>query len=318
MKLAMIGLGRMGANMTKRLLTGGHSVVVYDVNPDKARALAEDGARPIEKLSELRELLSPPRFIWMMLPAGKPVDETISVLKKTLEEGDIIADGGNTHYKDDLRRHVDTAHIGIDYLDIGVSGGIWGLEEGYCIMVGGKREIFEKIRPVLQTLAPPEGYLYCGPAGAGHYVKMVHNGIEYALMYAYGEGFALLNSSRYSEGLDFEKIARLWNRGSVIRSWLLELAEDAFKKDKRLENIKGYVEDSGEGRWTVEEALESATPVPLIAISLFNRFASRGGADFSNRLQAALRNEFGGHSVKRNVPEPEKTAEDQDQPVWEI
>jgi 6-phosphogluconate dehydrogenase len=306
MELAMIGLGRMGANMTRRLLKGGHSVAVYDLDPERGKALAREGAHALTSLEDIRKALSPHRFIWMMLPAGKAVDETLSVLERVLEKGDAVIDGGNTHYKDDLRRHDQAAQAGIDYMDIGVSGGVWGLEEGYCMMAGGKREIFEKIEPALKTLAPPEGYLYCGPSGAGHFVKMVHNGIEYAMMYAYGEGFAVLNASRYSERLDFEKIAHLWNRGSVIRSWLLELAEDAFKKDGRLENLTGYVEDSGEGRWTVEEAVETATPVPLMATSLFNRFASRGMAEFSNRLQAALRNEFGGHPVRKSTPEPEK------------
>ncbi|MDA8168975.1 MAG: decarboxylating 6-phosphogluconate dehydrogenase [Nitrospiraceae bacterium] len=299
MELGMIGLGRMGSNMAKRLIKGGHRVFVYDRTPDKVKEAARGGARGVYSHEELVNALKPSRHIWIMLPAGKPTEDTIEDLKGRLKKGDTVIDGGNTHYKDDVRRAGELGAAGINYADAGVSGGIWGLKEGYCLMYGGDPKVCKRLEPVFRTLAPKEGYLYCGPAGAGHFVKMVHNGIEYGMMAAYGEGFSLLENSGYSQHLDFEKVAHLWNRGSVIRSWLLELAEAAFKKDRRLESIEGYVEDSGEGRWTVEQAIESAVPLPVIGLSLFGRFGSRGGADFSNRLQAALRNEFGGHAVRK-------------------
>lgn len=297
----MIGLGRMGANMTRRLIQAGHEIIVLDRNPDRVRQMEKEGAAGAYSHEELAKKLNAPRAVWIMVPAGGPVDETIEKLKGHLREGDLVIDGGNSHYTDGLRRGEELKKSGIGFMDAGVSGGIWGLKEGYCIMAGGERDQYQRLEPILKSLAPPEGHLYCGPLGAGHFVKMVHNGIEYGMMAAYGEGFSLLNASRYSDSLDFEKIAHLWNRGSVVRSWLLELAEDAFRKDKRLSNIEGYVEDSGEGRWTVQEAINMAVPAPVIALSLFQRFASRGRGDFASRLEAALRSEFGGHAIKKET-----------------
>jgi 6-phosphogluconate dehydrogenase len=233
-----------------------------------------------------------------MVPAGKPVDDTIEQLAGMVREGDVIIDGGNSFYKDDIRHEQRLAPLGVHYMDVGVSGGIWGLKEGYCLMAGGDREIFRRIEPLLKTLAPKDGYLYCGPVGAGHFVKMVHNGIEYGLMAAYGEGFQVLHESQYAKGLNLADVAYLWNRGSVVRSWLLELAEDAFRKDRDLSGIRGYVEDSGEGRWTVQQAIEMGVPAPITALSLFARFRSREQESFSDKILAALRNEFGGHEVK--------------------
>ncbi len=298
MQIGMIGLGKMGQNMVRRLMKGRHKVVVYDRSPEKVKETAAFGAKGASSLEELASLLAPPRAVWIMVPAGKPVDETINGLKGLLKKGDTIIDGGNSHYKDDQRRETELRPMGLNYMDAGVSGGIWGLKEGYCLMIGGDRKLFRRLEPVFKTLAPPEGYMHCGQVSSGHFVKMVHNGIEYGMMQAYGEGFALIKASQYGEGLDFSKLAHLWNRGSVIRSWLLELAEDAFKKDRDLSLIEGYVEDSGEGRWTVEAAIEAGVPMPVIASSLFERFGSRGLGTFSNKLQAALRQEFGGHAVK--------------------
>ncbi len=300
MQIGMIGLGRMGENMARRLLKGRHKVVVYDRAADKVKEMVKYGAKGASSLEEMVSMLAAPRAIWIMVPAGKPVDDTIDALKGLLRRGDLIIDGGNSHYKDDLRREKELKPLGLNYMDVGVSGGIWGLKEGYCLMIGGDSRLFRRLEPVLKTLAPNrEGYMYCGTVSAGHFVKMVHNGIEYGMMAAYGEGFALIKASPHSEGLDFSRLARLWNQGSVIRSWLLELIEDAFRKDGDLSGLEGYVEDSGEGRWTVEEAVEAGVPMPVIATSLFQRFASRGLADFSNRLQAAMRQEFGGHAVKK-------------------
>lgn len=301
MQLGMIGLGKMGMNMAKRLLKGGHTVILYDHSPEKAKELAK-GTRQATaafSLDEVAGLLKPPRKLWLMLPAGNPVDTTLDYLTGILSAGDLVIDGGNSFYKDDIRHAKQLSEHGIKYMDIGVSGGVWGLKEGYCLMAGGDKKDYKLIEPALKTLAPKDGYLYCGTAGAGHFVKMVHNGIEYSLMTAYGEGFDILHSSHYSAGFDLGDIAHLWNRGSVVRSWLLELAENALKKNRDLSHIEGYVEDSGEGRWTVEQAIESGIPAPLTAISLFGRFRSRTRESFSDKLQAALRNEFGGHAVKK-------------------
>jgi len=297
MQIGMIGLGRMGMNMARRLLQGGHKVVAYNRSPEKTNALAEEGAEAAFTLAELVAALAPPRVLWLMLPAGAAVDEHLRQLTELLSPEDIVVEGGNTYYKDDLLRAEALQGKGIRYLDAGVSGGIWGLASGYCLMLGGERRAFAHIEPILKTLAPPEGYLYCGASGAGHFVKMVHNGIEYAMMQAYGEGFALLEGSPYGENLNFSEIAHLWNQGSVIRSWLLELLEPAFARDPRLSELKGHVEDSGEGRWTVQQAVESGVATPVIAISLFERFQSRQENAFANRLLAALRREFGGHAV---------------------
>ena len=297
MQLAMVGLGRMGMNMARRLLRAGHRVWVYNRSQEKVRQMQGEGALGAVSLEALVAKMSAPRVIWLMLPIGGPIDEHIEILSGLLAEGDIIVEGGNSYYKDDRRRFQALKRRGIDYLDAGVSGGVWGLQRGYCTMVGGEKEVFERIEPLLQSLAPPQGYLYCGPSGAGHFVKMVHNGIEYALMEAYGEGFEILKASPYGKHLDAGQVAHLWNQGSVIRSWLLELLERAFAKDAELKEISGYVEDSGEGRWTVQEAIESGVSAPVIAHSLFKRFQSRQADVFSDKLIAALRNEFGGHAI---------------------
>jgi 6-phosphogluconate dehydrogenase len=298
MKLAIIGLGRMGLNMARRLLRGGHEVVAFNRSPEKTRDLMkEDGALGAFSLREVAAQLSGPRIIWLMLPAGRIVDDHIDELKTYLSPGDIVVDGGNSYYKDDVRRARDLEEKDIRYLDAGVSGGIWGLQEGYCLMIGGDKRIFGRMEPIFATLAPEDGYLHCGPAGAGHFVKMVHNGIEYGMMQAYGEGFEILEASPFREDFDYQKISHLWNQGSVVRSWLLELLEDAFGKNSRLEDIRGVVEDSGEGRWTLQQAVDTDVPAPVIALSLFQRFRSRQENTFTDRVLAALRHEFGGHGV---------------------
>ncbi len=297
MKLTMIGLGRMGMNMAKRLLKGGHQVVAYNRSPEKTNQLVEDGAIGAYSLYEVAENLSTPRIVWVMLPAGQAVDDHIHQLKDLLSPGDIVIDGGNTYYKDDIRRAKLLDGKGIRFMDVGVSGGIWGLKIGYCMMIGGDKETFKQLEPIFKTLAPEEGYLYCGITGAGHFVKMVHNGIEYGMMQAYGEGFEILEASDYSESFNYAEIAHLWNQGSVVRSWLLELAEEAFRKNAKLTDIKGYVEDSGEGRWTIQQALDSGVPANVITLSLLRRFRSRQEDPFTDRVIAALRREFGGHAV---------------------
>ena len=297
MELGIIGLGRMGANMTERLVRGGHRVVSYDRSPEAIQRVVEKGAVGAHSLADFVKQLSMPRAIWLMVPSGAPVDQTIEQLLPTLEKGDILIDGGNSNYKDSIRRAESLSKQGIHFVDAGTSGGIWGLENGYCMMVGGEKEVVDRLASIFTTLAPADGYLHVGPNGAGHFVKMIHNGIEYGMMQAYGEGFELLKASRFD--LDLRKIAHLWNQGSVVRSWLLELAENAFAEDAKLDSIKGYVEDSGEGRWTVEEAIDKNVPVPVLMFSLFARFASRQDDSFSAKVVAALRNEFGGHAVKR-------------------
>jgi 6-phosphogluconate dehydrogenase len=297
MQIAIVGLGRMGINMARRLLQGGHDVTVWNRSSEKVVEIVKEGAKGSSSLEEMTGQLSQPRVVWLMLPAGKVTDETIEQLTPFLDQGDIIIDGGNSFYRDDLRRKQHLDHFGIHYLDVGVSGGIWGLKEGYCLMVGGEREIFTRLDALFRTLAPPEGYMYCGKCGAGHFVKMAHNGVEYGMMAAYGEGFSILKASPYGNDMDLAAVAHLWNRGSVIRSWLLELAESAFRKDNDLESIKGYVEDSGEGRWTVQQAIDSGVPAPVLAAALFQRFRSRMSDSFSDRLLAALRYEFGGHAI---------------------
>lgn len=298
MRIGMIGLGRMGMNMVRRLMQHGIEVVAYNRSADKVDQIKEEGAIPAYTLEEIKEQLDPPRTVWSMLPAGKATQAVIDQLGELLDEGDTVIEGGNSYYKDDIRNAEALAERGINYLDAGVSGGIWGLKVGYCTMVGGPEEEFQRLDPVFKALAPEKGYMYCGPAGSGHFVKMVHNGIEYGMMQAYAEGFALIADSRYGDGIDFGELSDLWNQGSVIRSWLLELAGDAFKKSKRLEDLEGFVEDSGEGRWTVLQSVESATPTPVLTIALMERFASRRPNDFRSRVLAALRREFGGHAVK--------------------
>jgi 6-phosphogluconate dehydrogenase len=289
MKIGMVGLGRMGANMTERLRSRGHDVIGYDRNPETSE---------VASLDELVGRLERPRTIWCMVPSGDPTEETIRALAELLDEGDLVVDGGNSYFRDSLRRAEELDGRGILFCDAGVSGGIWGLAEGYCLMVGGTDEAIQRLAPVLVALAPEDGFAHVGPSGAGHFVKMVHNGIEYGLLQAYGEGFQLLQASPEFPDLDLSQIAEVWRQGSVVRSWLLDLAARALKQDPGLEGIRGYVEDSGEGRWTVLEAVRSGVPVPAIADSLFARFDSRDDDPFAMKLIAALRQQFGGHGVK--------------------
>jgi len=297
MELGMIGLGRMGANMTERLVLGGHKVITYDRSAEAIQRVVDKGAVGAHSLADFVKQLSLPRAIWLMVPSGDPVDQTIEQLLPSLNEGDVIIDGGNSNYKDSIRRADKLKSHKLHFIDAGTSGGIWGLQNGYCMMVGGEKDIVRRLEPIFLTLAPKDGYLHAGPNGAGHFVKMIHNGIEYAMMQAYGEGFELLKASQFD--LDLAKISRLWNQGSVVRSWLLELCESAFTKDPKLDAIKGYVDDSGEGRWTVIEAIEKGVAATSLAHALFARFSSRQQDAFSNKVIAALRNEFGGHAVKK-------------------
>ncbi|HYI46483.1 MAG TPA: decarboxylating 6-phosphogluconate dehydrogenase [Actinomycetota bacterium] len=300
MKLGMVGLGRMGGNMTTRLLRGGHEVVGFAIDAASVELAVADGAAGASSLEELVSKLEPPRLVWLMVPSGAPTQSTIVKLNDLLATGDIVVDGGNSKYTDSIARAELLAENGISFVDAGTSGGIWGLEEGYCLMVGCTQETFARIEPILATLAPEHGYARVGASGAGHFTKMVHNGIEYGLMQAYGEGFELLQKSRFD--LDLPQIAELWQHGSVVRSWLLDLAAKALAEDPRLEKVSDYVEDSGEGRWTIETALEQAVPTPAIALALFARFASRQDESFSNKLLAALRKEFGGHAIHDKKP----------------
>ena len=298
MQLAMIGLGRMGGNMTERLLKGGHQVVVWDRSADAVAASAALGAAGATDLRTLCAKLASPRVIWIMVPAGKPVDDTIEALVPLLGRGDVLIDGGNSNYHDTIRRGKSLHARGLEFVDSGTSGGVWGLENGYCLMVGGTAEAVARCEPVFRTLAPPDGFAHVGPSGAGHFVKMIHNGIEYAMLEAYAEGYEIL-AAKQEFKLDLHQVAALWNRGSVVRSWMNELAERAFAKDPALAALRGYVEDSGEGRWTVQEAIDLDVPAPAIALSLFARFRSRQPESFGAKVIAALRNEFGGHAVKR-------------------
>lgn len=297
MEVGMVGLGRMGGNMAKRLMQGGHQVVAFDPNPQAVATSVEAGATGAKSLTDLVSKLSTPRTVWIMVPAGEVTDVTVTTLGHILEKGDTVIDGGNSRYTDSQRHGELLAQRGIDFLDCGTSGGIWGLQEGYCLMIGGEEKPFARCQCLFETLAPANGFLRTGPVGSGHYVKMIHNGIEYGMLEAYAEGFELLAGHEFP--LDLAGIADLWQHGSVVRSWLLDLAEDALKKDPRLEGIRGYVEDSGEGRWTVEEAIRLGVPVPALAFSLFERFRSRQQDAWSDRFIAALRNEFGGHAIKR-------------------
>jgi 6-phosphogluconate dehydrogenase len=283
MQLAMIGLGRMGGNMVRRLVQNGHEVIVYDSSRDALKAHAAKGVNAAKDVADVARLLTPPRVVWLMVPAGAPVASTLEQLVPQLTSGDIVIDGGNAQ--------------GIEFVDVGTSGGIWGLELGYCLMIGASPAAFQHCEPIFRTLAPPEGYARVGPPGAGHYVKMVHNGIEYGLLQAYAEGYEVLHASKDFQ-LQLSQIAGLWNHGSVVRSWLNELAERAFARDDKLAGIRGYVEDSGEGRWTVEEALRLDVPAPVITLSLLARLRSRQEESFGAKVIAALRKEFGGHSVQ--------------------
>jgi 6-phosphogluconate dehydrogenase len=298
MELGFIGLGKMGLNMVKRLLAGGHQVVAYDREAGAVRQAEAAGARGASSLDALVRALAPSRTIWVMIPAGDPTESTVTALSSLLSEDDIIVDGGNTNFHDDVRRAGELAARRIHYVDAGTSGGIWGLTEGYCLMVGGKEGVCRALEPVFLTLAPEHGYLRVGDHGAGHYVKMIHNAIEYGLMQAYAEGFQLMHDGTYK--VDTAAVAALWMHGSVVRSWLLELTARALADDPNLDGLEAYVEDSGEGRWTMQEALRSAVPVPVLAAALFTRFRSREDNPFAERLLAALRQQFGGHAVRRD------------------
>ncbi|MEP7008904.1 MAG: phosphogluconate dehydrogenase (NAD(+)-dependent, decarboxylating) [Acidobacteriota bacterium] len=327
MQIGMIGLGRMGANMTRRLLRGGHSVVVYDLNPGVVAALAAEGAVGSASLDELVAKLEAPRAVWLMVPSGDPTEKMVEALAGKLSAGDAIVDGGNSFFKDDVRRSRALEAKGVHYLDAGTSGGVWGLERGYCLMIGGDRASYERLEPIFSTLAPgrgeiapsagregrkstaEEGYLYCGVAGAGHFVKMIHNGIEYGLMQAYAEGFDILKSAalervpadqRYE--FDLADVAELWRRGSVVTSWLLDLSAIAFAESPELSEYAGTVEDSGEGRWTVTTAIEEAVPVDVLSAALYARFRSRQEHTFAEKVLSAMRKKFGGHVEKPAAP----------------
>lgn len=318
MQLGMIGLGRMGGNMVRRLMKAGHECAVFDLDAAKVRELQSAGARGASKLEELIASLAKPRAVWIMVPAGKPTEDMVSALAERLEPGDVIIDGGNSYYKDDIRRAKLVAPKSIEYMDTGTSGGVWGLERGYCLMVGGKPELFARLEPIFRALAPgrtdipdtpgrkmttaEQGYIHCGAVGSGHFVKMIHNGIEYGLMQAYGEGFDILKNAgsdkleqdcRYD--LNLAEIAEVWRRGSVVSSWLLDLAAMALTEDPSLNNFTGFVQDSGEGRWTIQAGLEEAVPSPVLAASLYARFRSRQEHTFADKMLSAMRNKFGGH-----------------------
>ena len=304
MEIGFVGLGKMGGNMALRLVVGapdgsaggGHRVVGYarDPNPDLNGV---EGITVVNSLPAMMDRLRPPRAVWVMVPAGNPTETVISELAEMMRPGDILIDGGNSHYKDSTRRGEGLAKRQIGFLDVGTSGGIWGRQEGYCMMVGGLKDHVEILRPVFDSLAPVDGWAHVGPGGAGHFVKMIHNGIEYGLMEAYAEGFEVMHKSKFP--LDLHQVCKVWNHGSVIRSWLLELAEGLFETESDLRGIQPYVEDSGEGRWTIHAAMEADAPVPVIAAALFARFASRDPVNFSARFAAGLRNQFGGHTIQR-------------------
>ena len=299
MELGLIGLGRMGGNMAQRLLNGGHRVVVYDPREDAVQGMVGQGAAGASSLGDLIEQLSTPKAVWVMVPDGEPTEDTIRKAAELLSAGDTIIDGGNSNYKDSARRAEELSQSNISFLDAGTSGGIWGLAEGYSMMVGGDADAFNRLEPIFQTLAPApdKGYGYVGPAGAGHFVKMVHNGIEYGMMQAYAEGFELMKAKE-SFDLDLANIAEIWRYGSVVRSWLLDLTAAALDENADLSGIQAYVDDSGEGRWTVEESIELSIPIPVIYASLQARFRSRQDQPFGAKLLAAMRNQFGGHAVK--------------------
>lgn len=300
MDIGMIGLGKMGGNMASRLARGGHRVIAYDRDPDTRDHANANGLETADTLEHLAEQLTTPRIVWVMVPSGNPTEGTMSALMEVLEPGDIVVDGGNTHYKDSMRRGAEFQRLGMNMIDAGVSGGIWGLDDGYCLMVGGDDDAVAAVEPCFRTLAPSNeaGYAHVGPLGSGHFVKMVHNGIEYGLMQAYAEGFELMRAKDLFN-LDMAQISELWSHGSVVRSWLLDLTASALKDNAELEDIDPWVEDSGEGRWTVEESVELAVPLPVISIALQARFRSRQADAFGFKMLAAMRNQFGGHSVRR-------------------
>jgi 6-phosphogluconate dehydrogenase len=335
-QLGMVGLGRMGANLVRRLMRGGHECVVYDVNPDAVATLAGEGADGAGSLAELAQKLSPPRSVWVMVPAGEITEKTVHDVAAALESGDAIIDGGNSYYRDDIRRAGELAERGIDYIDCGTSGGVFGLERGYCLMIGGPAEAVERLDPIFRTVAPgvesagrtlgrsgdpspaENGYLHCGPTGAGHFVKMVHNGIEYGVMAAYAEGLNILRNANagkvereadaetaplehpeyYRYDIDIPEVAEVWRRGSVIGSWLLDLTAAALRQSPTLDDFAGRVSDSGEGRWTSIAAIEEGVPAPVLSSALYSRFASRGLDDFADKVLSAMRRQFGGHEEK--------------------
>lgn len=295
MKLAMIGLGRMGGNMAKRLMDHGHQVVVYDPSEEARERLRKDGAVAAASLEAVVENVSSPRIVWIMVPSGQPTEDTVQHFLSLLEPGDILIDGGNSNFRDSMRRGQDAQARQIAFVDAGTSGGVWGLANGYCLMVGGDPAAVAIASPIFRDLAPEDGFLHTGPTGSGHFVKMVHNGIEYGLLQAYGEGFEILKQSDFP--LDLGAISEVWRHGSVVRSWLLDLLADAYRDNPQLEHIRGYVDDSGEGRWTVQEAINENVPAPVITLSLLARLASRQDESYSAKVIAALRNEFGGHAL---------------------
>ena len=301
MELAMIGLGKMGLNMATRLVRGGHRVVGFAPSAESVQAAVENGMDGAHSLEEAIKKLNAPRIVWVMVPAGKVTDETIEKLANLLNKSDIVVDGGNSNYKDSVRHAALLEAKGIDFLDCGTSGGVWGLSEGYSLMIGGQVEAVEKMRPIFETLAPTadKGWGRVGPHGAGHFTKMIHNGIEYGMMQAFAEGFSILKAKE-EFGLDLAQISEIWQHGSVVRSWLLDLAVNALKEDAKLEDIKPWVADSGEGRWTVFESIDLNVPAPIITLALQMRFASRDEENFSARMLAALRNQFGGHAIKKS------------------
>ncbi len=300
MDIGMIGLGRMGANMAVRLHRGGHRVVAFDLSADARRSAASQGMQAAESLEQLASALPAPRVVWLMVPSGAPTEETLKQVMPRLQRGDVVVDGGNSNYHDSQRRAAELAPAGLRFVDVGTSGGIWGLTEGYCLMAGGAADDVARVRPALETLAPAKdrGWAHVGPVGSGHFVKMVHNGIEYGLMQAYAEGFELMHRKE-EFALDLAAIAEIWRYGSVVRSWLLDLTAAALKENRTLSGIAAYVSDSGEGRWTVQEAIDLGCYLPVITLALQNRFRSRTESPFSDKLLAAMRNQFGGHAVKR-------------------
>jgi len=297
MELGFIGLGKMGMNMVTRLRRDQHRVVVFDRSTDLVKQAENHGCITASSLTDLVGKLSPPRAIWIMVPSGAPTEETFQAVAALLKSDDTIIDGGNTRFHDDVRRAAELKKSGLYYVDVGTSGGIWGLKIGYCLMIGGDEAPVKRLEPVFKTLAPEQGWAHVGAVGAGHYVKMVHNGIEYSMMQGYAEGFELMSKSEYK--LDLARIANLWMHGSVVRSWLLELVAGTLKDDQKLEKLKGYVQDSGEGRWMIADAIEKDVPVPMLTTALFTRFRSRQDESFAEKMLAALRNAFGGHSVRR-------------------